>query len=212
MKIIIVGARADGQAKVVLEIVEAEGKHEVIGFIDDNTDLHGQVIRGKAIIGGMKDLPRLKAEHGLGGGIVAIGNCPARRRLGQEIKAVGLELINTIHPTASLDSDVQLGEGIVISPGVCIITGSSIGDSCNILTGATVDHDNQIADGVVLSPGVHTSGRCKIGQDVFVGTGAIFLPDASVGEGAFIGAGAVVLREVPAGETWVGVPARPIER
>ena len=208
MKIVIVGARPDGQAKVVLEIIEAEGKHEVMGFLDDDPAKLGLVIRGYQVIGGMADLPRLIEELGLRGGIVALGNCLIRRQLGKDIRALGLELISTIHPTAHLDSDVKIGKGVVISPRACVITGSVLGDSINLLTGATIDHDNVIADGVVISPGVHTSGRVHIGQDVFVGTGATFLPDARVGEGAFIGAGSVVLREVPAGEVWAGVPAK----
>ena len=208
MKIIIVGARQDGQAKVVLEIVEAQGRHEVVGFIDDDPGKKGLQIRGYEVLGGMADIPRLKAEHGIAGGIVAIAHCRARLQLGKDLKALGLSLINAIHPTSHLDSDVKVGEGVVISPNATIVTGSVIGDSVNILTSATIDHDNRIGDGVVISPGVHTSGRVKIGNFACVGTGAIFLPDATVGEDAVVGAGAGVLKSVPAGETWAGVPAK----
>jgi sugar O-acyltransferase (sialic acid O-acetyltransferase NeuD family) len=208
MNVIIVGARPDGQAKVVLEILEAEQKHRPLGFIDDDPAKQGMQIRGLPVLGRMADLPRLVEMYELAGGIVALGNCPVRRKLGQKLKQLGLTLVSAIHPTAHLDSDVILGEGVVIAPYATVITGSVVGDSVNILTGATVDHDNRIDSGVVLSPGVHTSGRVHVGQDVFVGTGAIFLPDAKVGASAYIGAGAVVLREVPSGETWAGVPAR----
>ncbi len=210
MNIFIIGARTDGQAKVVLEIVEAEGKYRVAGFLDDDPSKQGMVIRGVPVVGRAADMASLAQEHGVTGAIVALGNCPVRREFGVKIREMGLQLVSAIHPTAHIDSDVVLGDGVVISPGVCIITGSVIGDSTNILTSATIDHDNRIGAGVVISPGVHTSGRVAIGQDVFVGTGAIFLPDAEVGAGAYVGAGAVVLRKVPAGETWAGVPARKI--
>lgn len=43
---------------------------------------------------------------------------------------------------------------------------------------------------------------------VSIGAGAIILPGVVLGEGCVIGAGAVVTKSVPAGETWVGNPAK----
>jgi acetyltransferase-like isoleucine patch superfamily enzyme len=40
--------------------------------------------------------------------------------------------------------------------------------------------------------------------------GATIKPHVTIGDGARIGQGAAVVRDVPAGETWVGVPARRI--
>ncbi len=47
-----------------------------------------------------------------------------------------------------------------------------------------------------------------IGDNVFVGAGARILGGITVGEGAQIGANAVVVKDVPAGRTAVGIPAR----
>ena len=44
----------------------------------------------------------------------------------------------------------------------------------------------------------------------YVGMNASVFPGATIGERAIIGMGAVVLGDVPPGETWVGVPARPV--
>jgi len=51
-----------------------------------------------------------------------------------------------------------------------------------------------------------------IGSDVWIGGGAILLPGITVGDGAVIGAGSVVTRNVAAGETVTGNPARPPSR
>ena len=50
-----------------------------------------------------------------------------------------------------------------------------------------------------------------VGDGAMVGLGARVLPGVTIGAGATVGAGAVVIRDVEAGSTVVGVPARPID-
>ena len=82
----------------------------------------------------------------------------------------------------------------------------------------------QIAEDVtfIMSKG-HTPGRpaelggakegfIRIGADVWIGHGAIILPNVTVGDGATIGAGSVVTHNVPANDIVAGVPARSIKR
>ena len=211
-KVVIIGGRVDGHAKVVLEIIQAAGKFEVEGFIDDNLFGKGLSIRGLPVIGTVSDLPMLTKKLKLYGAIVAIGDNQKRRLLGIQVKESGLTLINVIHPTVHLDSDVVIGEGNCFCQGVIIVAGSTIGNSVNIHTGATIDHDNVIDDGANLGPGVHTAGRVKIGRDAFLGTGTIIIPDCSVGEGVIAGAGTVIIDSVEPYCKVVGVPARLIER
>jgi sugar O-acyltransferase (sialic acid O-acetyltransferase NeuD family) len=211
-KVVILGARIDGHAKVVLEIIEAEGKYEVVGFIDDNLFEKKVSIRNIPVIGRTSDLNVLKQKLGLFGAIVAIGNNLQRRMLGNNIREAGLQLINAIHPSVHIDSDVIIGMGNCFCQGVIIVTGTRIGDCVNVHTGATIDHDNIIEDGANLGPGVHTSGRVTICRDAFLGAGTLVIPDGYVGEGAITGAGTVVIRPVPSYTKVVGVPARVIEK
>lgn len=207
MKILIIGARADGHAKVVLEILQAM-KHTVVGFIDDNVSKKGNKIRGISVLGSMSELKAIAKKYKAVGAMVAIGDNPMRRKLSEQIEKSGLKLINAIHPTVHFDSDVVIGKGCYIGQGVIVVTGTKIGNAVNIHTGTTIDHDNSIADGANLGPGVHTAGRVKIGKDAMLGTGAIVIPDGEVGEGAIVGAGAVVLGKIKSNTKVVGVPAR----
>lgn len=206
-KIIIVGARIDGHAKVVLEIIRKQNLYNVVGFIDDN--LYGKLsdIKGVPVLGRMEDIPILIRKHNIFGGIVAIGNNSVRRKLCKQLKDFGLELVNAIHPSAVIDSDVTLGEGIVICQSAVIVADTVINDCVNIHAGTTIDHDNRISEGANLGPGVHTAGRVKIGMDAFLGTGAIAIPDSVIGEGAIVGAGGVVLNKVEPYTLVAGVPA-----
>ncbi|MFV2054203.1 DapH/DapD/GlmU-related protein, partial [Aliiroseovarius sp. YM-037] len=56
--------------------------------------------------------------------------------------------------------------------------------------------------------GLEIAHPVTIGANVWIGGGAIVLPGVSVGDGAIIGAGSVVTRNVPAGATVAGNPAR----
>lgn len=47
-----------------------------------------------------------------------------------------------------------------------------------------------------------------IEDNAVIGGGVVIAPGVNIGEGAIIGAGAIVLRDVPAGQIWVGTPAK----
>jgi acetyltransferase-like isoleucine patch superfamily enzyme len=58
-----------------------------------------------------------------------------------------------------------------------------------------------------IAPAATLAGAVRIGEGVLVGAGARLLPSVQVGDQAVIGAGAVVLENVPAAQTYIGVPA-----
>jgi sugar O-acyltransferase (sialic acid O-acetyltransferase NeuD family) len=208
---VILGARHDGSAKVLLDIIALAGNCDVVGFLDDNRELWGKRLESLPILGGLESLARQR-EQGVECVAFAIGDNHARERALEAARAAGLLPLTEIHPRAVVARGVQLGGGVWVAAGAVINPGARIGDGVVINTGATVDHDCMVGDYCNISPGCHLSGRTQVGRYAFLGTGAITLPDAVIGEGATVGAGAVVVKSVEAGTTVVGVPARVLQR
>lgn len=63
-------------------------------------------------------------------------------------------------------------------------------------------------DRVKRAAGLEIALPVTIGADVWIGGGAIIMPGVTIDDGAIVGAGSVVTRDVPAGVTVLGNPAR----
>jgi serine O-acetyltransferase len=101
-----------------------------------------------------------------------------------------------IHPGAVIGRRFFIDHGM----GVVIGETAEIGDDVTLYQGVTLG-------GVSLDPGKR---HPTLGHGVVVGAGAAILGPFTVGDGARVGSNAVVVKEVPAGVTVVGIPARPI--
>lgn len=105
-----------------------------------------------------------------------------------------------------LGRDVFLNAGCVIldTAPVRIGDGTMIGPAVQIICAQHHKERTKRAAGLEVGHPVH------IGADVWIGAGAIIMPGVSLGDGAIVGAGAVVTKNVAAGATVVGNPARPL--
>lgn len=116
---------------------------------------------------------------------------------------------NLIHPTALLSSD-QIGVGNVIRAYCVISSEVRIGNYNCIQSLSTVGCDVNIGSYSSIRPSCNISSGVTIGDRVLIGVGAQILAGITVRDGARVGAGAVVTKDVAAGATVVGVPAREV--
>lgn len=106
--------------------------------------------------------------------------------------------------------NIELGRNVFMNFNCVIldICTVSIGDDCQIGPAVQIYAADHPRDPATRRSGLESGKPVKIGRNVWIGGGAIILPGVTVGDDAIIGAGSVVTRDVPAGATVMGNPAR----
>jgi bifunctional UDP-N-acetylglucosamine pyrophosphorylase/glucosamine-1-phosphate N-acetyltransferase len=141
-----------------------------------------------------------------------------------------------ILPCTVIRSGCVIGEGCEVGPFAHLRVSARLDDGAEIGNfvemkksaigrGSKAKHltylgDATIGAGVNIGCGTITAnydGKHKhqthIADGAFIGSGTVLVAPAMVGKNAVTGAGAIVVRgEVPAGEVWVGVPAKPLRK
>jgi maltose O-acetyltransferase len=88
----------------------------------------------------------------------------------------------------------------------------TIGDNCQIGPAVQIYTADHPRDPELRRSGLESARPVTIGNNVWIGGGTIILPGRTIGDDAIIGAGSVVTRDVPAGATVAGNPARSISK
>lgn len=211
---------AGGYAREILspfELSEASVATEPfeIVLIDDDPAMAGAMIQKRRVIS--YDMAKdMRGEYDIRLN-VAFAQPQLRRAKVEQALSDGFALFDAFAPSAYLGPNVAFGPGAIFSPNTIVTADARIGIAfhCNIYS--YVAHDCIVGDYVTFAPRVSLNGRIKVEDDVYVGSGAIFLPGKAnrfltIGKGAVIGAGAVVTKDVDPGDVVVGIPARPLAR
>jgi len=208
MKIVVIGA--GGHARVILDVLKAQGGHEIIGIIDKNHH-PDENLEGVPILCTFDKLPELISKEGVEGAIVAVGDNHIRKNYYNELKKLGLKLVNAIHPSASIASNVELGEGIVICRETIVCVDAKIGNNCILNSGAIIEHQDILEDHVHIAPGVNLAGRVTVKEGSFVGIGSNVIQRITIGKNSIIGAGSIVIEDIPNNVVAVGTPAKVVK-
>lgn len=207
--VVILGAGGGSRSFLwLVETVNAERPEwNILGFIDENPQLHGTTHCDLPVLGGFDWFDGTRRPLLIHG----VGSPAVRRRFVEKARGLGLDFARAVAPDVRHSRFVTFGDGCLVCAGTLLTSHIKIGSHCLINLSCTIGHDSTMDDFCTLAPGVHLSGNCHLEEGVEIGAGAVILPGRRVGKNSMIGAGAVVTTDIPPNSVAVGVPAKVIK-
>jgi|SRR6185503_901628 len=203
------GGMAREVAFLIEQINDASPQWNILGFVETDRERVGQQVGKYRVYCAEEELLDKTLSAAVGIGTPAV-NHKITSRFAQH---ANIRFPNLIHPSVLRDeSRVALGRGNILCAGNIFTTDITIG-SFNIFNFSGIyAHDVRLGDCCVFNSGVKLSGGVEIGSRCLVGAGATILQYLKIGDEVTVGAGSVVTKDVTAGTTVIGVPAKPLDR
>ena len=187
--LVLIGA--GGHSKSCIEVIEREGKFEIIGLIDHyNDDESNSSQLGYPILGNDSCLSAVfqTCQYAL----ISVGHIKTseiRKKLYKNVAKVGFHMPAIISPTATISKYATIGSGTIVMNGAIVNAGAVVGENCIINSGALIEHDVRVGDHVHISTGAILNGNVSVGSGTFVGSGVIVREGIYIGENCTISFG-----------------------
>jgi sugar O-acyltransferase (sialic acid O-acetyltransferase NeuD family) len=212
-KIICIGGSTGFlEAKGIVDAInEIEYKYEIIGILDDDTSIHGALIRGVSVLGPLDIAVNFTEEFF----IFAIGSMKTRLVRENIQNRLNIDLarfVTIVHPKAVIDPAAKIGNGCIIHPGAFVANDSVLESFVTLAVNSAVAPFVYIDSFAMVTSLVVILSGAKIGKFVFIGSCSCVTENVVVEIGSMIGAGTVVSRNVAKGSFLLGNPARLISK
>lgn len=197
---------AGGHGRVVADAALASGAwRDVVATDRDPAQWGGELLPGIPVLplDAVAALPGPLALH------VAIGTNAYRRAEAARLEGMA-PLATVVHPRASVAASARIGAGCLLTAQCVVGPLARLGAGVIVNHGAVVDHDCVVDAWAHVAPGARLGGAVRVGEAALVGAGSTVLRNLSIGAEATLGAGAVALCDLPAMQSWAGVPAHPL--
>ena len=188
--IVLIGG--GGHCKAVIDVIEQEGRFNIIGIID-KPELLGKNVLGYPIIGNDSELNILvkRCKNTL----ITIGQIRSplpRINLFDTVLKLGFTLPSIVSPRAYVSQHASIGMGSIIMHDAIVNAGAKIGDNCIINTKSIVEHGSNIGNHCHISTNAVINGDVVVGNGSFIGSGAISKESIRIGDNYFAKAGSVI--------------------
>jgi sugar O-acyltransferase (sialic acid O-acetyltransferase NeuD family) len=194
--IVLIGG--GNQAHYTIDIIEKEGKYNIVGIIDSIHEI-GSDRFGYKILGRQENIVDIINNYNIEGGVISVGDNWARYYISEQIKELSpnFNFINAIHPSVVIGNNVKIGCGVVAMAGCIFNPKATIGNFTFFATGAQVEHDCVIEDFASISAGSITGGYVKVGKYSAITLGVTIMDRIEIGENTVVGSGSLVTKSLP---------------
>jgi sugar O-acyltransferase (sialic acid O-acetyltransferase NeuD family) len=209
MRHLVIGAAGHAQ-EVAWSLRAGLGGRAELLFFDDRVP-RGPLASGLGPVVGPLDAVR---AHARPGDRLVLGVALPRLKAAvvARLAPSGVPWATVVHPGATIGPGSEIGEGGYVAAGAIVTVNVRAGRFVTINMHCQAAHDDELGDLATLHPDVHHAGGVRIGEGAELGTGAIVLPGVAIGPWAVLGAACVATRDLPGTATYVGAPARELER
>ena len=192
--IVIIGAGGIGRevAWIIEEINEVKSTWNIVGFVDENSEMHGKILNGYKILGGFGILDKLEVKPYV---VVAIANCGVKKDIVAKLGGK-FEFATVVYPSVRISRFVEIGEGSIIYPGVILTVNTRIGNHVIISGNCGIGHDTVIGDYSSVLWGSSFSGYDVVGKGCFIGVGVKVTQGVKFTDECRIDTGSVITKDI----------------
>jgi sugar O-acyltransferase (sialic acid O-acetyltransferase NeuD family) len=209
--IVLIGG--GNQVQYAIDIIEKEGKFNIVGIIDSIHDI-GENLYGYNVIGRQEDVDVLSYKYNFQAGIITVGDNWTRYKIYSDIVRLmpSFVFVNAIHPSVIIGNNVRMGYGVLAMAGVIFNPGATIEEFSFFATGAQIEHDCTIGKFASVSAGSVLGGHVSIKSFAAVTLGVTILDRLSIGYNSVVGSGSLVTKDIPDNVLAYGNPAKVIRK
>ncbi len=199
-----------GHCKSVIEVAESI-ELPILGVLDMPENV-GKSILSTKIVGTDSEITAYVEKVDFVITVGFIKNSNIRVTLYEKVKSANGHLAHIIASTAHVSKYSKIGDGTVVMHHALVNANVQIAENVIINDFANIEHDVVIGAHSHVSTGVMVNGAVQIGQRCFIGSQSVIANGVHICDDVIIGAGSVVVKDIVKPGTYVGNPAKCLEK
>ena len=191
-----------GHCRACVDVLEQEGRFQIAGIVEREGGLTRAVF-GYPVLGTDEDLIELREKYEFV--LVTVGqikNSVPRKRLYEQLIALGFQLPVIASPRSYVSPHAKLGSGTIVMHDALVNAGAKIGVNCILNSKSLIEHDALIGVHCHISTGSIINGGVQVGDQSFVGSGSVVREGIRIGSRCIVGAATTVMRDLIPNSTY----------